>query len=204
MNQVTTGRVVTDRDGPVGLLVAVVGPSGAGKDSVMAGLCAARPGIALVRRVITRPSDAGGEDFDGVSSETFEARRAAGDFALHWQAHGLSYGIPRAQTDRMAEGRILLVNLSRQVLAQAHAQFGPAFRVLAITAPREVLARRLTARGRETPEDIARRLDRSMALPEGLPGDLPVTEIDNGGALDRAVQDALTALDAHKEGLSHD
>ena len=188
----------------IGRLIGVVGPSGVGKDTVMEAVARAWPGLHLVRRVITRPEEAGGEAFDGVSDEVFRRRVVAGDFALHWQAHGLSYGIPRAQTDRMAEGRILLVNLSRQVLAQAHAQFGPAFRVLAITAPREVLARRLTARGRETPEDIARRLDRSMALPEGLPGDLPVTEIDNGGALDRAVQDALTALDAHKEGLSHD
>ena len=68
-------------------LFPVVGPSGAGKDTLMAA-AAARPGVALVRRVITRPAAAGGEDFDGVTPAEFARRRAACDFALDWQAHG--------------------------------------------------------------------------------------------------------------------
>ena len=79
------------------MIFAVVGPSGAGKDTLIQGALAARPDLRLVRRVITRPTDAGGEDFEGVTEDDFAARRRAGDFALHWQAHGLSYGIPKAQ-----------------------------------------------------------------------------------------------------------
>lgn len=183
-----------------GLLVAVVGPSGVGKDSVMAGLCAARPEVSSVRRVITRPTEAGGEDFDGVSEAAFAAHLAQGDFVLHWQAHGLSYGIPRSETEAMATGQTLLVNLSRKVLAEAHALFGARFVVLNLTAPREVLAARLAARGRESAEDIAQRLDRSLTLPDGL----PVIEIENNSTLDVAVRDALRALDALKESRSHD
>ena len=50
-----------------GRLIAVVGPSGVGKDSVMAGLHGAIPDLHLVRRVITRAPDLGGEDYDAVS-----------------------------------------------------------------------------------------------------------------------------------------
>jgi ribose 1,5-bisphosphokinase len=70
------------------------GPSGVGKDSLMEALVARRADLHRVRRVITRPAEAGGEAFDSVSPALFAARAAGGDFALHWTAHGLSYGIP--------------------------------------------------------------------------------------------------------------
>lgn len=174
-----------------GRFIAVVGPSGAGKDSVMGALARARPGLGLARRVITRPGTAGGEDFDGVDAAEFARRSSAGAFVLEWQAHGLRYAIPRSETARMAAGQDLLANLSRRVLTQAAAAFGRAFLVLEITAPPEVLARRLAARGRETPADIAARLDRAR---DPLPPGLPVLRIDNGGTLDRAVAQALAAL----------
>ena len=53
---------------------------------------------------------------------------------------------------------------------------------LHVTARPDVLADRLAARGRESAQDIARRLSRpAPAFPEGL----PVTEIDNSGRLRR-------------------
>ena len=79
-----------------GRLFAIVGPSGAGKDTLIQGALAVRPGLSVVRRVITRPTSAGGEDFEGVTAAAFAARSKAGEFALTWQAHGLSYGIPKS------------------------------------------------------------------------------------------------------------
>ena len=75
-------------------LFFVVGPSGAGKDTLLSGAIAADPALHWVRRVITRPESAGGEPFEGVSAPEFAARLARGDFALHWDAHGLRYGVP--------------------------------------------------------------------------------------------------------------
>lgn len=173
-----------------GRLIAVVGPSGVGKDSVMEALVAARPNLVRVRRVITRPSEAGGEAFEAVSPALFAARAAGGDFVLHWQAHGLSYGIPRAVHEVLACGQDALANLSRGVLGPA-ARLFPTLHVLHVTARPEVLAERLARRGREGRAEIARRLARpAPPFPDGL----PVTEIDNSGQLDRAVATALAAL----------
>ncbi|MFT6273559.1 MAG: ribose 1,5-bisphosphokinase, partial [Dinoroseobacter sp.] len=77
-----------------GRLIAVVGPSGVGKDSVMAGIRSTMPSLHLVRRVITRTPDLGGEDYDALSVSQFEALVEDGAFAVHWGAHGLHYGIP--------------------------------------------------------------------------------------------------------------
>jgi len=173
-----------------GRFIAVVGPSGVGKDSVMEALVAARPDLVRVRRVITRPANAGGEDFEGISAALFAARAAGGDFALHWQAHGLSYGIPREVNQVLARGQDALANLSRGMLGQARRVF-PTLHVLHITARPEVLADRLSARGREGRAEIARRLARRT--PE-FPPELRVSEIDNSGRLERAVKTALVAL----------
>lgn len=178
-----------------GAIYAVVGPSGVGKDTLMAAAKAARPDLLLVRRVITRAGSAGGEDFDGVSEAEFARRTEAGDFVLHWQAHGLSYGIPCDAVQAAARGRTVLFNGSRAMLTQAMRAF-PGLRVLHVTATDEVLAQRLQARGRETAESIAARLERAK-LP--LPAGLKVMNIDNSGALDQAVTAFLAALDIETE-----
>ncbi|MEM9270404.1 MAG: phosphonate metabolism protein/1,5-bisphosphokinase (PRPP-forming) PhnN [Pseudomonadota bacterium] len=182
-----------------GRAIACVGPSGAGKDTVMDAVRQARPEITLARRVITRPEALGGEDFEGVSEAEFDRRREAGAFALHWQAHGLSYGIPRALVARIEAGETMFINLSRAVLAEAH-QVLPGLIVLEITARPEVRAARLAARGRETVDEIAARLARpAPALPPGLCH----REIDNSGALEDTVRAVLKVLeDAPKSQAS--
>jgi ribose 1,5-bisphosphokinase len=168
-------------------LIAVVGPSGAGKDTLMAAAVRARPDLSIVRRVITRPEAAGGEDFEGVTPAEFLARKAAGQFALDWQAHGLSYGIPRDQLDRPGP---ILFNGSRAMLGAALAQF-PDMRVILVTAPTATLAARLAARGRETVADIAARLDRAaFALPPGI----SARDVINDGTLATGVARFLAAL----------
>lgn len=173
-----------------GRLIGVVGPSGAGKDSVMQGLVALRPHFALVRRVITRAPELGGEDFEALSEARFAEMRDAGAFCVHWQAHGLSYGIPDAVRLRIGKGEQLLVNLSRDVLAQVARVF-PAFTVLNVTASRATLEARLAARGRESEADIARRLGRAeRALPTGL----DLLTLANDGSLEDTVDAAIALL----------
>ena len=171
----------------MGPLFAVVGPSGAGKDTLMEAAAAARPDLTLVRRVITRPAGAGGEASEGVSDLEFTARQRAGDFALDWQAHGLSYGIP---ADQLAAPGPVLFNGSRAMLTTARGRF-PDLRVIVVTAPVPVLAARLAARGRESVTDIAERLERaSFALPEGV----AATTVINDDTLAVGVVRFLAAL----------
>ena len=173
-----------------GRFIAVVGPSGVGKDSVMEALAASDSRFTLARRVITRPSDAGGEAFDGVTEAEFHHCTAAEDFALHWSAHGLHYGIPRSVDEVLAQGNDVLVNLSRAVLLEAQARF-VRFEVVNLTATHDVLAARLASRGRETPEQISARLDRT-APP--LPAGIHVHAIDNNYALGSTVQEIRSRL----------
>lgn len=173
-----------------GVLHLVVGPSGAGKDTLIDAARAARPDLVVPRRAVTRGADAGGEAIEALGAAEFAARAAAGGFALHWQAHGLGYGIPAGIEADLAAGRDVLINVSRGVIAQARARFQP-LRVLVVTAAPEVLAARLAARGREDAADIAQRLARAgQDMPEGP----DVHLIDNGGALEAGIAAFLAAL----------
>ena len=171
------------------MLILVVGPSGAGKDTLIE---AARRALAhdarfrFVRRVITRP-DAGSEDHEPVSEEEF-ARR---DFALQWQAHGLRYGIP---AEAITAGSVTVANVSRSVIAEAARRFD--VRVIEVTAPFDVLAARLGSRGREGEADVAARLTRTVALPEGV----PVETVANDGSIEHGVAQFLAALNRAAAG----
>ncbi len=172
-------------------VIAVVGPSGVGKDSVIEALAARSSGIHKMRRVITRPEGEEGEDFDRVSVDTFQDMVAQGAFALHWPAHGLLYGIPREIEAFRKSADGVLVNLSRSVLVQAQDAFDDLI-VVSLTADADVLAQRLSARGRESAAEQMRRLGRAKAkLPEGLKR---VMEVDNSGPLGTTVDSILMQL----------
>ncbi len=173
-----------------GRLIAVVGSSGVGKDSVMAGIQRAMPEMHLVRRVITRVPDLGGEDYDAVSVPAFEALVREGAFAVHWGAHGLFYGVPADVTKRLSDGTDCLVNFSRKALSEAAAIF-PRFVVLNITASPETLAHRLAMRGRETEADIAKRLAEAQ---EPLPEGLATINLSNDGPLAETIARAAALL----------
>ena len=165
-----------------GRLVLVVGPSGVGKDSVIDGARAALAGRADVvfpHRVVTRPAGLGGEDYIAATEQDFAAMQARGGFALSWAAHDLHYGIPAAIEADLAAGRQVVINVSRAVIDAARARY-PGLLVVLITASPDVLRRRLTARGRETPAEIEERLSRAGAFT--LSGS-DVVVLNNDGAL---------------------
>ena len=114
----------------------------------MAGLVAQRPGLCAVRRVITQAATLGGEDFEAVTDAEFVARVVVGAFVLHWQAHGLRYGITVAVRDDLDQGHDVLANLSRGVLSLAQQRLERVV-VLNLTARPDTLVTRLGLRGRE-------------------------------------------------------
>jgi len=178
------------------MLVLVVGPSGAGKDTLLEGARTVLAGDArfrFVRRVITRPAEAGGETHEAVTEAVFAARA----FALSWGAHGLRYGIPLDIAADLAAGRVVVANVSRNIIAEAAERFP--VRVIEVTAPRAVLASRLAARGRETAADIAGRLARSVALPAGVPVDVVMNDAGVTDGITRFVATLIRAAESARQ-----
>ena len=167
-----------------GVFVAVVGPSGAGKDTIIDYAREAlrdESGVEFVRRVITRPSDASSEDHDTLADAAFDEAESRGAFALSWSAHGLRYGLPASVDRAIANGRVAIANLSRGALPALRARYANVA-VVEITAKHEVLAERLAARGRESRGEVLARLARAAPVDNG--GD--VVTIDNSGAREDA------------------
>ncbi len=174
-----------------GVLVLVVGPSGAGKDTLIAYAKAQLEGdtrFVFIRRVVTRQGDAQLEDHANLAPAEFADALAAGAFALHWRAHGLGYGLPASMLDHLAEGRVVVANTSRGVIDQARA-LAPRLVVAHVQAASEVLAQRLVGRGREDFVAIVARLRRE-APPVSAS---EAVEIVNNGAVATA-GDQLVAL----------
>jgi ribose 1,5-bisphosphokinase len=170
-----------------GMLVLVVGPSGAGKDALISASrvkLASDARFAFVKRVTTRTGSSGDELQDVVSSERFSTKETGGEFLLSWRAHGLAYGIPRTASHDIAHGRVVIANVSRTVITTAETLVAN-LAVINVTAPIEVLAERLAARGREPADDLASRLRRTVELPI-IGGS--VLEICNDGALETAAE----------------
>lgn len=165
---------------PKGCFVAVVGPSGAGKDTIMDGARMALAGDArfhFVRRIVTRPQMPGTEDHDSLDEAAFAKVAGEGAFALHWRAHGLNYGLPKSLDTLIDGGTVVIANVSRRVLDDMRRLY-PSRSVVVITARAEVLAERLASRGRESKDEIALRLSREVNFNDGA-GDVVI--IDNSG-----------------------
>jgi ribose 1,5-bisphosphokinase len=146
-----------------GRLILVVGPSGAGKDTLLGlakAACADDPDIVFPRRVITRQASAS-EDNEEVSASAFEAALARDEYAMHWQAHGHCYALPRAIDDELRTGHTVVANVSRTVIATMRRAYADVM-VVSITAPPNVLAERLAMRGRGSDGRIEHRLGRTV------------------------------------------
>ena len=178
-----------------GTLILVVGPSGAGKDTLISGARAALKGDArfvFPRRAITRRQIVGAEDSETMAPGAFAAAMAAGAFALAWRAHGLSYGIPISIEAARGVGRHVIVNVSRSVILEARQRYQP-LRIVEAWAPHEVLAERLAARGRESGPEIANRLSRASPVAVAGPD---VTRIETTGSAAESLERFLEILRA--------
>ncbi|MDB5613940.1 MAG: phnN [Devosia sp.] len=175
-----------------GTFVAVVGPSGVGKDSLIAfarDRLEASGRVAFVKRVVTREAHGGSEDHDSMDVEAFAAAETAGQFALNWDAHGLRYGLPIALENDLNAGKAVVANLSRAVIPALMDRY-PETVVVSVVADRDVIAQRLANRGRETSESIQRRLDRSVG--DRMPAS--TIRIDNSGELEVAGEQFVRLL----------
>ena len=148
-----------------GRFLLVVGPSGAGKDTLLGlarSACADNGNIVFARRVVTREASSF-EDNLQVSHEAFRQALARDEFVLHWEAHGHCYGLPRSIDEDIRAGRTVVANGSRTVV-EAMRDVYANVTVISVTAPPEVLAKRLAARARSSDGELADRLGRVVAI----------------------------------------
>ena len=137
----------------------VVGPSGAGKDTLIAparAACRDDGTVVFPRRIVTRPPSPF-EDNEFMSEAAFEQAAAKGAFAFWWSAHGHLYAIPLAVDFDIEAGRTVVCNVSRTVVAALRQRYANVVTVL-ITAPREIFGRRLAARQRASDGRITDRM----------------------------------------------
>lgn len=164
-----------------GALVLVVGPSGAGKDTLLGEarkMLAADDRIVFPRRAVTRQASAF-ENNEAVTPAEFDGAVAAGRYALWWRAHDHGYGIERTIDDEIGRNSVVVVNASRSIIGEARSRYEK-LAVVLVTAPADVLAARLAARGRESDGDLGGRRQRASLATDGEP-DLV---IENVGAVE--------------------
>ncbi|MBX9710181.1 MAG: phosphonate metabolism protein/1,5-bisphosphokinase (PRPP-forming) PhnN [Xanthobacteraceae bacterium] len=178
----------SDLIGP-GRLVLVVGPSGAGKDTLIGlaqAACAGDGGVVFPQRVVTREASTF-ENNQAVSPAQFGQMLARGSFAFQWEAHGLRYGLPQSIVDDIRAGRAVVVNVSRAIVDSARRSYANVTAVL-VTAPRDTLARRLAARSRASDGQLDNRLRRTVASA------VPDIIIENVGRPEDAATELLDAI----------
>jgi ribose 1,5-bisphosphokinase len=146
-----------------GRFILVVGPSGAGKDTLIGlarAACAGDGNVVFPRRVVTREASAF-EENEQIGLDAFRQASTSGDFAVHWEAHGHCYALPRTIDDDIRAGRTVVANVSRTMVDAIRRGYTDVT-VVSITAPPDVLAKRLAARSRSSDGKIEHRLSRAV------------------------------------------
>jgi ribose 1,5-bisphosphokinase len=190
-----SGRRVLPGADVVPSIAYVMGPSGAGKDTLLdlARRELAGSTILFAHRFITRDAAAGHENFIGLSPEEFALRARLDLFAFAWEAHGLRYGISREIELWRKTGCSVVISGSRAHFAQNLMQRQDVTPIR-ITAPPELLAGRLRQRAREDEAAIALRLQRAAAFQIAHPRLIEI--VNNDAPQDAAARltEALRAL----------
>ena len=177
-----------------GRLVVVVGPSGAGKDTLIArarAACADDRRIVFPQRIVTRSATTH-EEHDSMSEAAFDEAAADGAFAFWWGAHGLKYALPLSVETDVRAGRTVVCNVSRTIIDTLRRNYAQVSVVL-VTAPEDVLAERLQQRARAADGSIEARVKRSASLADSFAAD---HVIENTGHPDEGAAALLAAIRA--------
>ena len=152
-------------DAPQPLVLIVSGPSGSGKSTLVKKLLEL-PGTMLSVSCTTRqprPTERPGEWYDFVSEAEFERMVQQGEFLEYARVFGKHwYGTPRKWLDEARrKGLDLVLEIDVQGAAQVKEKMPEAVAIFIVPPSRQELERRIRARGQDSEEEIARRLERA-------------------------------------------
>lgn len=145
-----------------GSLFVIVAPSGAGKTTLVEALLREEPSIRLSVSFTTRsprPGEIHGREYYFVSRTEFEAMLASGEFLEHAEVYGNLYGTSKAWiTAARKAGEDVLLEIDWQGAAQVREIFPDMVDIFIMPPSIKTLETRLTARGKDSPEVISRRI----------------------------------------------
>jgi len=145
-----------------GKLIILSGPSGVGKSTICKEVVARLPDTHLSVSVTTRPPGPGeqdGREYWFISREEFRRRIEQGQLLEYAEVFGNLYGTPRDKTEEaLNAGRTVILEIDIQGGKQVKAVYPQAVMIFILPPSTKVLADRISGRGRESGEVVARRL----------------------------------------------
>ncbi len=150
------------------LLVIISGPSGVGKDTIIAAM-RRLPGAAAYHYVVTcttrapRPGEVDGIDYRFLTPEAFARMREAAGFLECAEVHGNWYGTPRDSVRAaLAAGRHVVLKIDVQGAATVKREVPDALLIFLMPPSTEELFSRLRARGTESAHELEVRQRNAM------------------------------------------
>ncbi|WP_366654583.1 guanylate kinase [Fodinicurvata sp. EGI_FJ10296] len=155
--------------GPVrrrGLMLVLSSPSGAGKTTISRALLDRDDNLSMSVSVTTRimrPGEREGIDYSFISRERFDAMVRDHDLLEYAEVFGNAYGTPKAEVDSLlAGGRDVLFDIDWQGTQQlAESARDDLVSVFVLPPSHDELERRLRARGQDTDDVIATRMEKA-------------------------------------------
>lgn len=144
-----------------GILFLVVGNSGSGKDAVITWVTKHCDVLKGVKRIITRPESKRSEDFISIAKHDFCRNK----YFLEWEVYEKLYGIKLSILKGLEQGNNYIVNISRSVIKDAFMKW-PNCKLIEMRVPIDILKQRLIERGRESLEEIEKRINRAKNAPK--------------------------------------
>ena len=144
------------------LLVVLSGPSGVGKDSVLAAMRLTDPRPYYLVTATTRPQRPGevdGHDYSFIAPGRFQKMVDQGEFLEHAEVYGRRYGVPRPPVrEALARGQDVIVKTDVQGAATIKGAAPEAVLVFLAPPSLEELERRLRSRQTDSPEQMELRI----------------------------------------------
>jgi len=179
----------------MGNLFYIIGGSGAGKDSLIdyakKHLTKNVP-IEFVRRYITRSPNAGGENHFSLTEEEFLQYKDNDYFDMDWFSHNTYYGIGTEINGWLSKNISVVMNGSRAYLGEAANKYPDIIPVLISVDPL-VLSERLFSRGRESHDEIQKRIIQAVKLESSVQHPNLVT-IENNSSIKEAGDELLSVI----------
>ena len=188
---------------PGAQLVIISGPSGVGKDTIIAAL-AARPRDPAFHYVVTcttrgpRRGEEPDKSYHFLTTEAFLALRAAGELLEANEVHGHWYGTPRGEVARaLAEGHDVILKIDVQGASVIKSRVPDALLVFIVPPSLEALFQRLRSRATESADELELR-QRNAAIELARQGDYDQVVTNETGEVERTAAEIEAVIAQEK------